>query len=194
MNICFAMILTNHMKCSCGAWQYRVGAWAWQFTVDMSWSLSLTIWSTSRDFIFSPGCAHFYPVLEKLNVAMKSLNYASAGSADTGSRGRDIYNSIWWDRSEPRGEYVGIILIKLWSFNTQLRFERHTCVHKLFLNMWGEQNHNRIVSFLLPNQTSCLVKISSPHTFFCMYSLEPLISELLIEYDYVLKLSDFLFS
>ena len=131
-----------------------VGAWAWQYGAPV------------EILSFPPGALIFIPVLEKLNVAMKSLNYASAGSADTGSRGRDIYNSIWWDRSEPRGEYVGIILIKLWSFNTQLRFERHTCVHKLFLNMWGEQNHDRIVSFLLPNQTSCLVKITLYPTLF----------------------------
>ena len=25
----------------------------------------------------------------------------------------------------------------------QLRFERQSCVHKLFLNMWGEQSHSR---------------------------------------------------
>ena len=48
-------------------------------------------------FIFSPGCAHFYPVPEKLNVAMKSLNYASAGSADTGSWGMAEIFTIQFD-------------------------------------------------------------------------------------------------
>ena len=26
---------------------------------------------------------------------------------------------------------------------SQLRFKRHLSVHKMFLNMWGEQNHSR---------------------------------------------------
>ena len=26
---------------------------------------------------------------------------------------------------------------------SQLRFERHQSVHKMFLNMWGERNHSR---------------------------------------------------
>ena len=44
--------------------------------------------------------------------------------------GRDIYNSIWWDRFEPRGEYVGIIVIKLWSFNKA--FNLKTIGHMIF--------------------------------------------------------------
>ena len=68
--------------------------------------------------------------------------------------------------------------------HTQLRIERHLCIHKLFLNMLDNHNQSRQCYKLLTAQLfsnlllCCLVKIISPHTCFCMYSWESLISEL----------------
>ena len=55
--------------------------------------------SAGLDFYLFPRLRSFLslPVLEKLNVAMKSLNYASAGSADTGSWGMAEIFTIQFD-------------------------------------------------------------------------------------------------
>ena len=60
---------------------------------------------------------------------------------------------------------------------SQWRFERHPCVKKLVLNMWGARNNRRrfyqllsAYSLYIPNQSSCYSAfLSSPHTCFCTH-------------------------
>ena len=65
--------------------------------------------------------------------------------------------------------------------STQLRFEWHLSVHKLFLNMWAE-SYGAEVSVIQvstkPPATLPFKKVCSPHTCFCMHSWESLKSEL----------------
>ena len=55
---------------------------------------------------------------------------------------------------------------------SRLRFERHPSVHKVLINMWGEQNYSKQCNgrpsfYKIKLPVICLVKIHSPQTCFC---------------------------
>ena len=154
--------------------------------MDLCWSLSLTILREPVEiFIFSPGCAHFYPVPEKLNVAMKSLNYAS-------------------DTRQPGERYLQFNLMR------SLRASRRICGHYSHKTMELQSRTTKIWATSVCTQIilkicamsgnvadkarsfcqrccyqtkhpdlwlfKCL--LTKPNNCFCMHSLESLISEL----------------
>ena len=167
--------------------QVSIAAWLPHVRSSFIWwrhfSSGESLGDESKDYTqthLSPHCANYLSVLWTF---IKRSNNIIPTVLDTDSAWKQYFLHFNYRWSWPDGTCLGrsIIpwptaktkfkictnLLTYFAFQpqhreraTQLRFERHKRVHKLFLYMWCAQNHRRqhcklLLAKFYPNQTSC---------------------------------------